>query len=248
MNRTILRTTTAVAAVSAAALFFPAVASAAPVSQSECAEISTGNQANGWGNTFGDESGQAGVHVAGGEDGNGALKFTTFDTPSTTKVDNRAASYHEAGGLLLKDVTGPLAFQHEGAVPGNWQIRVTGANTTGPGDVSGENGFATLVHSGDGADAAGSDQWWATRDLGTIARGTPSTLAALKAAAGDQTVVTHYGISIEGPVGTTATIDKVQFNGCTTDFRQVGSSEEEGASTGSLGGFGLANLIPGLPS
>src|SRR5690349_4098383 len=115
MNRTILRTTTAVAAISAAALFFPAVASAAPVSQTECAEISTGNQANGWGVPFGDEAGQAGTHsqaVVQDDDGSLELKVAQGQTRSVT--------YHSAGQLPLNDLTGTPSFEQTGA-QANWQ-------------------------------------------------------------------------------------------------------------------------------
>lgn len=230
MNRTILRTTTAVAAVSAAALFFPAVASAAPVSQAECAEISTGNQANGWGVPFEDEAGQAGTHsqaVVEDEDGSLELKVAEGKT--------RAVSYHSAGQLPLDDLTGTPTFDQTGT-QANWQIRVSGAATGN----SAENGFATLVNSG-------GDQWWATRALPDLPRGQTTTLADLTEKAGAGTVVDYYGISVEGAPDTIANIDNVSFNGCTTNFKFVGSSEE-GGSNGSLGGFGLASLIPGLPS
>lgn len=245
MNRTILRTTTAVAAVSAAALFFPATASAAPVSSTNCAATSSPGATNGWGNPFSDEAGQAGTYsdvVVG--DSDGSLEFTTVDTLATTKVDNRAASYHTAGDLLLGDLAGPLTFQQKGAAA-FWQIRVTGAATVGA--PASENGFATLVWGGDTAtDAFGAGGWWATRDLPGYARGVPTTLEKLSIAAGSNTKITEYGVSVEGPVGTKGQIDKVSFNGCTTNF--VAQSAPGGGSTGSLGDFGLANLIPGLPS
>ncbi|WP_207842350.1 hypothetical protein [Williamsia soli] len=240
MNRTILRTTTAVAAVSAAALFFPAVASAAPLSAEDCAQISTLNQPNGWGNPFSDEADQAGKHVATQVvDGDGSLELTTV------APRNRAASYHEVSDLKLSEVAGPLKFQSNG--PANWQVRVTGANTIGANASA--DGFATFVWSGDGTqDASTSDQWWATRNLEGYDRGEKGTLDDLAEAAGADTQVNHYGISVEGPEGTKANIDNVQFNGCTTNFKAVGAAEDDGGAFGSLGGFGLANLIPGLPS
>jgi hypothetical protein len=235
MNRFLIRATTALAAVSAAALFVPATASAAPVSKDECAEISTGNQPNGWENTFGDEGGQAGKHSEITiTDDDGSLELTTVETK------NRAASYHSAGQLPLDDLTGPLTFEQQGA-PAHWQIRVSGAATIAP---EAENGFATLVWSGDSSqDAFSSDQWWATRPLPGLERGQKTTLAALTTAAGAETVIDHYGVSVEGPVGTKGNIDNVTFNGCTTNFKYVGSSEEDDAF-GSLGGLGLADLIP----
>lgn len=233
MNRTLLRTTTAVAAVSAAALFFPATASAAPVSQAECAEVSTGTDANGWGvpAAFG-EDGQAGTHsVTNVNDTDGSLEL------KVAAGKNRAVSYHSAGNLNLADLAGPLTFDHENG-PAFWQIRVRGADT----GVDGENGFATLVSADGGSDSEG--QWFATRNLGTLAKGTPSTLANLKTAAGVNTVVEYYGVSTEGTPGTTANVDNVKFNGCTTNFKATGPSGEDTGTFGSLGGLGLANLLP----
>ncbi len=236
MNRTILRTTTAVAAVSAAALFFPAVASAAPVSTANCAEVSTGTDANGWGVPFNDEAGQAGTHSATNvNDADGSLELKVADGKT------RAVLYHSAENLPLATLAGELSFDHENG-PAFWQIRLRGANT----GVDGENGFATLV-SADGGTAT-EGQWFATRNLGTLPKGTPSTLDALKVAAGPTAVVEYYGVSTEGVPGTTANVDNVKFNGCTTNFKASGPSGEDTGSTGSLGGFGLASLIPGLPS
>ena len=114
----------------------------------------------------------------------------------------------------------------------NWQIRVTGANT-GQG-----NGFATLVWTAPAGagkqDAAGSDQWWATRDLGDIEQGTNATLDDLVKAAnteGHTTVVDHYGISSQPNEKTgKVNVDNVSFNGCTTNFAASGA----GGAFGSL--------------
>ncbi|NED67127.1 hypothetical protein G3I15_39985, partial [Streptomyces sp. SID10244] len=71
------------------------------------------------------------------------------------------------------------------------------------------------------ADAASSNQWWATRDLPGIARGKNATLAELTAAANSanhKTVVDHYGISSQPNEKTgKVNVDNVSFNGCTTN-------------------------------
>jgi hypothetical protein len=234
MNRNLVRATTAAAAVGAAALFFPAIATAAPVSSGNCATVSSASSPNGWGNTFSDEPGQAGKHVANTAfDADGALELTTVAANSTPPA--RSASYHSAGQLKLADLSGPLTFKHQGT-PANWQIRITKAATGTP------SGFATLVYSGAGAsDVSGAEGWWSSKPLGSIAAGTPTTLDALKAAAGPSTVIDHYGISIQtDTAGDTALIDSVTFNGCTTNFAKAAPS---GGDSGSLGGLGLGNLL-----
>ncbi|WP_408610019.1 hypothetical protein [Gordonia insulae] len=164
-------------------------------------------------------------------DDDGSLGFTTTaETP-------RQASYHAAGKVPLADIANkPLTFEKTGG-NANWQIRVTGADT-GQSD-----GFATLVWSapeGAGkADASTSNQWWATRDLPGITRGTNATLAQLIAAAntgGKKTVVDHYGISSQpNEKAGKVNVDNVSFNGCTTNF----------AATGAGGAFGsLESLVP----
>ncbi|WP_413466984.1 hypothetical protein [Gordonia sp. WA4-43] len=232
MRRNLIRVTTAGATLGVAALIAPAVATAAPVSEANCATVSTPANPAGWGNTFGDERGQAGkVTATNVVDQDGSLEFvTTEQTP-------RQASYKSAGQLKLTEaITKPLTFNKSDG-QANWQLRVTGANT-------GEsNGFATLVwtaSAGAGkADAGGSDQWWSTRDLGTIKRGTNATLDDLVKAAnseGHTTVVDHYGISSQPNEKTgKVNVDNVSFNGCTTNF----------AASGAGGAFGsLENIFP----
>ncbi|WP_020105179.1 hypothetical protein [Nocardia sp. 348MFTsu5.1] len=237
MNRIILRTTTAVAAVTAAALLFPAVATAAPVSAETCAEVSSEASPNGWGNPFEDEPNQAGTYVADEAfDADGALKLTTVDAPGSNPPA-RSASYHSAGQLELTALTGPLTVKHQGS-PASWQIRVTKAAT------GTQSGFATLVYAGAGAtDVSESSEWWSTKTLGgTIPAYTHTTLAKLKQAAGPSTVIDHYGISIQtAVVGETALIDDVTFNGCTTNFAKKAPA---GDAFGSLSGVSLSNLIP----
>lgn len=232
MRKNLIRVTTAGAALGVAALIAPAVATAAPVSEANCARTSTPANPAGWGNTFGDEQGQAGkVTATTVVDQDGSLEFVTSErTP-------RQASYHSAGQLELADAaTKPLSFEKSDG-QANWQIRVTGANT-GQG-----NGFATLVWTAPAGagkqDAAGSDQWWATRDLGDIDKGTNATLDDLVKAAnteGHTTVVDHYGISSQPNEKTgKVNVDNVSFNGCTTNF----------AASGAGGAFGsLENILP----
>ncbi|MGC5258018.1 hypothetical protein ACPXCG_16870 [Gordonia sp. DT218] len=220
------------AALGAASLAFPTMATAAPVSDTNCAKTSTPTSANGWGNTFSDEQGQAGkVTATKVVDDDGSLEFmTTADKP-------REASYHGAGQLPLADVAKkPLTFEKT-AGNANWQIRVTGANT----GVSG--GFATFVWSapaGAGKEnAASSNQWWSTRKIGDIPKGQNATLAQFAEAAnsdGHKTVVDHYGISSQpNEKSGKVNVDNVSFNGCTTNF----------AATGASGAFGsLDSLIP----
>lgn len=229
MKRNLIRATTIGAALGIAGLIAPGVANAAPVDENNCAKVSTPGAPAGWGNTFSDEKGQAGKYSEDNvNDEDGSLQFvTTATTP-------RQASYHAAGQLPLADVAKkPLTF-HKSEGQANWQIRVTGAET-GSGD-----GFATLVWSApDGktkADATESDQWWATRDLPGIPRTQTATLDELVAAAGNKTVVDHYGISSQ-PTNKAGTVnvDNVSFNGCTTNF----------TATDVGGGFGsLENLFP----
>ncbi|WP_457590162.1 hypothetical protein [Gordonia aurantiaca] len=227
--------TTVGAALGAASFIAPAFASAAPVSESNCAKVSTPVDAAGWGNPFPDEQGQEGrLSATNVKDSDGSLQFvTTQQTP-------RQASYHAAGELPLADLVAgdnPLTFD-KGEGQANWQIRVTGANTD-----SGD-GFATLVWSApEGAttaDATSSNEWWATRELPGIPRGAKATLAELTAAAnsGDhKTVINHYGVSSQ-PVGTAGkvNVDNISFNGCTTNFAATGA----GAAFGSL-----ENVLPG---
>ncbi|MBD1320388.1 hypothetical protein [Gordonia hankookensis] len=232
MRRNVIRGIVVGAALGAASLAFPTMATAAPVSDMNCAKTSTPTSANGWGNTFSDEQGQAGkVTATKVVDTDGSLEFmTTADKP-------REASYHAAGQLPLADAAKkPLTFE-KSAGNANWQIRVTGANT------GANDGFATFVWSAPAAagkaDAASSNQWWATRDLPGIARGKNATLAELTAAANSanhKTVVDHYGISSQPNEKTgKVNVDNVSFNGCTTNF----------AATGASGAFGsLDSLIP----
>lgn len=237
MKRNLIRVTTIGAALGIAGLIAPAGANAAPVSEANCAKQSTPGNPAGWGNTFGDERGQAGkVTATQVVDEDGSLEFvTTEQTP-------RQASYRGAGRLPLADlVTSSKALTFEkSAGQANWQIRVTGANT-GAGD-----GFLTLVWTapegaGKTADAAASNQWWATRDLPGMPKNTKGTLADFVEAAnseGKTTVVDHYGISSQPPAATPAgkvNVDNVSFNGCTTNF----------AATGAGGAFGsLENIFP----
>ncbi|MBD0862954.1 hypothetical protein IA539_17355 [Gordonia sp. zg691] len=230
MQRNYIRVTTVGAALGVAALLAPGgVATAAPVSETNCAKTSTPSNPAGWGNTFDDEHGQAGkVTATTVRDQDGSLELVTSATTP------RQASYHSAGKLPLADAAKkPLTFEKsEGHA--NWQIRVTGANT-GAAD-----GFATLVwtasSSAGKASAAGSDEWWATRDLGDIKKGTNATLAELVEAAGDKAVVDHYGISSQPAAKAgKVNVDNVSFNGCTTNF----------AATGAGGAFGsLENIFP----
>ncbi|MFW0786359.1 hypothetical protein AAFP35_17785 [Gordonia sp. CPCC 206044] len=208
------------------------MAGAAPVSPTNCAKVATPTSGNGWGNTFTDEAGQAGkVTATNVVDKDGSLEFMT------TPEKPRGASYHAAGQLPLTDVAKkPLTFEKTTG-NANWQIRVTGAN------VNSSDGFATFVWSAPDAagkeNAAASNQWWATRDLPGIPRGTNATLEKLTDAANSEnhkTVVDHYGISSQ-PSGKTGkvNVDNVSFNGCTTNF----------AATGAAGAFGsLDSLIP----
>jgi hypothetical protein len=239
MNRTFVRATTAAAAVSAAALFFPAVATGAPVDATNCATVSTGTDANGWGNPFPEEAG-ATYSDTTAIDADGSLVLATEASSA------RKAWYHPAGGLKATDIEGPLKFkQTEGNA--NWQIRVTGAATQGA--PASENGFATFAWASPGTtgdqNATDATNWWSTRNLPGIPKGTPSTLDALIEAAGAGTVVTNYGVSAQPATpGETVYVDSVSFNGCTTNFKATGSAG--GDSSGSLGGLGLGNLIPGL--
>ncbi|WP_232718332.1 hypothetical protein [Gordonia metallireducens] len=231
MKRNLIRATTVGAALGVAGLIAPAGAIAAPVDENNCAKVSTPGNPAGWGNTFSDEQGQAGKYSdvnVNVNDEDGSLRFeTTATTP-------RQASYHSAGQLPLADVAKqPLTF-HKSEGQANWQIRVTGAET------GSEDGFATLVWTApEGkvqADPAGSNQWYATRDLPGIPKFSNATLDKIIEAAGEKAVVNHYGISSQ-PAGNTGTVnvDNVSFNGCTTNFK----------ATDDAGGFGsLENLFP----
>lgn len=221
-----------IGATSMAGMAVSGVATAAPVSPTNCAKTATPSAPNGWGNSFSDERGQAGKIVATNVvDQDGSLQFTT-----TTDM-RRQASYHSAGNLPLTALAGkPLTFE-KSTGNANWQIRVTGANT-GQG-----NGFATLVWSApDGAgkqDAASSNKWWATRDLGSLKSGQTGTLAQLTAAAnsgGKTTVVEHYGISSQPNGGTgKVNVDNVTFNGCTTNFAVKGGNGSLGIELPGMG-------------
>ncbi|MYR07617.1 hypothetical protein GTV32_15465 [Gordonia sp. SID5947] len=233
MRRNMIRGIVAgAAAVGAAGLAVPAVATAAPVNAMNCAKVATPTSPNGWGNTFPDERGQAGkVTATKVVDDDGSLEFMT------TEQMPRQASYHAAGKLPLVDVAkNPLSFE-KSAGNANWQIRVTGAN------VNSADGFATLVWSAPAGagkeDASKSNQWWATRDLPGIPKGQNATLEKLTEAANSdshKTVVDHYGISSQPNDKTgKVNVDNVSFNGCTTNF----------AATGGAGAFGsLDSLIP----
>lgn len=239
MKRAIFRATTAVAAVSAAALFFPAVASAADPVPDWCAPLSTEATPAGWGNSFLDEPNQAPVYSETNvDDTDGSLEFTTSET------EKRKATYHTAGFKLKDLAVDSLSFSQEGS-PATWQIRLINA------DSSESNGFATLYATGSNA-----GDWHSTRALGVstenpIAKNATATLEALIDAAGDDAIVEHYGISLQpGGSGGIAHVDNVTFNGCTTNFAKEsvevpGDGDGDGNSS-SLGGFGLANLIPGL--
>lgn len=233
MWQKMIRGTIVGAAVGAAALAVPAMATAAPVSEMNCAKVSTPTSTNGWGNTLVDEKGQAGKYSTDNvSDSDGSLEFTT------TAQMPRQASYHTAGKLPLTDVAKkPLTFEKKGG-NANWQLRVTGADT---GESS---GFATLVWNaptdGKQTDATKSDQWWATRDLPGIKRGTTASFDKLVAAAnssGHKAVVDDYGISSQPNEKTgKVNVDNVSFNGCTTNF----------AAKGGSGAFGSVEL-PSLP-
>ncbi|MGV9481142.1 hypothetical protein [Gordonia aichiensis] len=216
MNRKISCSVACAAVAGAATFAIPATASAAPVSSTNCARISTPFSPNGWGNSVPDERGQEGrITSAKVNDNDGSLELAT----SASK--QRRASYHSAGKLPLADIANtPLSFE-KSAGNANWQIRITGANTGEP------SGFATLVWSApDNAgkvDAASSNQWWATRDLPGIARGHNVTLSDLIAAAnsnGKKAVVDLYGISSQpgGTADAKVNVDQVTFHGCTTNF------------------------------
>ena len=235
MNKKLSRTMIVgamIGATSMAGMVTSGVATAAPLSPTNCAKTATPSAPNGWGNSFSDERGQAGKIVATNVvDQDGSLQFTT--TPEVP----RQASYHSAGKLPLTTLAGkPLAFE-KSAGNANWQLRVTGANT-GQGD-----GFATLVWSAPDAagkyDAASSDKWWATRDLGSLKRGQTGTLAQLTAAAnsgGKNTVVEHYGVSSQPNSGTgKVNVDNVNLNGCTTNFAVKGGNGSLGIELPGIG-------------
>ncbi|PXW31619.1 UNVERIFIED_CONTAM: hypothetical protein DES50_10416 [Williamsia faeni] len=237
MNRIILRTTTAIAAVTAAALFFPSVATAAPG-----ALLSTAAKPNGWEIPFDDEKGQEAIHSADiVSDKDGSLKFET--TPEAP----RKRLYHTAGDVPLIDIVGKtLSFEQTGAGL-SWQIRLTGADTIAP---ESENGFATLVWdapAGNDAfrklDATTSPLWRSTRDLPGIPKNTQKTFAELAAAAGPDAKVTHYGIllfSANPPAPATAHVDHVTFNGTTTNFAKQAWSDAD--AFGSLSGVSLSGV------
>ncbi|MFW0793076.1 hypothetical protein AAFP30_04620 [Gordonia sp. CPCC 205515] len=226
MRHKMIRAAVLGTAVGAAAFAVPAGASAAPVSEANCAKISTPTSKNGWGNTFPDEQGQAGKYSATNvSDSDGSLEFTT------TAQTPRNASYHTAGKLPLTELAKePLTFEKKGG-NANWQIRVTGANT---GESS---GFTTLVwtapQDGKQPDATKSNQWWATRDLPGVPQGTNASLDKLVAAAnssGHTTVIDDYGISSQpNEKSGKVNVDNVSFNGCTTNFAAKGGSGGNGS-------------------
>lgn len=240
MNRLLLRSSTAIAAAAAAALLFPSVASAAPGDL-----LSTKAAPNGWEIEFPDEEGQEAVHSAATvRDQDGSLEFVT------TADADRKRLYHAAGGVAPAEILdNDLTFDHKGAGVA-WQIRVTGAAVQSP-PATETNGFATFVWDAPASeqattvDAKNAPGWRSTRALPGIAKGESTTLAALIEAAGAGTKVDHYGILLQPGGPATAHVDNVKFNGQTTNFALNGPA---GGSNGSLGGFGLADLIPGLPS
>ena len=233
MNRNTIRVTTVGAALGVAAIFAPAAASAAPgdwVSE-HCAPVATPGNPDGWGNPFRDEVGVAGEIVTTTVvDDDGSLEL------ATSAQKPRRASYHEAGRLPLSELIEqgkPLTFQ-KSAGQANWQIRVTGANT-GSGD-----GFMTLVWSapagaGTTENALQSDRWFSSRALPGLPQGANGTLAEFAEAAGDATVIDHYGISSQPGTSDAAkvNVDNVSFNGCTTNFKAT----NDGGGGGSLEGI-----------
>ena len=78
MNRKISCAVAIAAAAGAVSFAMPGTASAAPVSDSNCAKVATPSNPNGWGNTVFDEKGQAGKITAGvASDSDGSLEFNT---------------------------------------------------------------------------------------------------------------------------------------------------------------------------
>lgn len=227
MKRTISCVVALGAMVGAATLAMPATASAAPVSETNCAKIATPTNPNGWGNSVSDEQGQAGkITATNVKDADGSLEFATSASMP------RQASYHSAGSLPLSALKGANLTFEKSAGAAAWQIRVTGADT---GTAS---GFATLVWDAPVgatlADASTSSRWWATRDLGAIKKYQNGTLEQLIDAAnsdGKTATVDLYGISSQpgGTADAKVNVDNVTFHGCTTNFAVKGGDSGLGS-------------------
>lgn len=235
MNRLLLRTTTAVAAVTAAALLFPSVANAAAVT-------STPTSAQGWGVPFDDEQDEKATYSETSvNDEDGSIEFKTATGAPRQRI------YREVANVPLSEVAAlPLKFDQSGAAL-TWQIRLTGAATENA--AAGENGFATLVWDSPQGETGvrtvsvpgDSPQWRSTRDLPGLTKNTNTTLADLVSRAGNGAKVTHVGILLYSQTEAIAHVDHVTVNGDTTNF--AFASPDDGAF-GSLGGLGLASLLP----
>ena len=226
------------ALVSAAALAAPALAIAAPLGSTDstkptCSTLSTEKDPAGWGVPFTDEKGQeASYSAANIFDTDGSLEL------SVTTSSDRAAWYHSAGSLPLADIlTTDIGFDEKSATrAASFQLRLL---STEGGKF--DNGFTTLVWVADsGTDTSGgithtaiqNGKWWSTQNINGAPGRVPTTLAAIAAANKDATVE-HYGVSVgTGSTNTTALVDAVTFNGCTTNFAKTAPTTP---GTGSLG-------------
>ena len=246
------RTGTVAALASAAALIFPAIASALPTGSLgssdvpaagfTCSALSTEATPHGWGTQFDDEKLQKAFYSdTNVVDEDGSLKLEIVEP----HPDNRSAWYHSAGSIPLADaLDNEIGFAEKAATSQtSFQLRLTG--TTNP--AVNENGFATLywVANGNGSvDTADggthtniqNGKWISTRDIEGAPKNVPSDLGDIIAGNPDATIE-HYGVSVgRGDIGTSTHIDAVKFNGCTTNFAK--NDPEPETSTGSLGSLG----------
>ncbi|MBM4597682.1 hypothetical protein GS440_04770 [Rhodococcus hoagii] len=253
MSQKTFRVGTTAAIIGAAALIIPAVAGAAPagsLGSSEapegfaCSALSTEATPNGWGIPFDDEVEQVAYYSEDSVlDDDGSLEL------AVEGPEDRSVSYHSAGGIKLADaIAHEIGFSERAASPtASFQLRLTGTTD----NERFENGFTTLVWVPD-AEAEDTSEggvhanlqngkWWSTSN---IAGAHNRELVPLEdiAAANQDAVVDHYGVSIgTGSEATSTLVDAVKFNGCTTNF-----AKNDPAPTGSLGSLGSLDIFGSL--
>lgn len=221
----------------------PALAGADPLlppAPFSCSPLSSSADTAGWGNPFAEETsdGRNDVRYQSSwfADQDGSLSLNVAGT------DSRSAWYHEASQVPLSDIINKeVGFAEPEAIgKASFEILLSGPgvnNKTVPtrliwGPVAGSTG----VHR----DLQTSPQW-RTRTADGIEKTQLTTLQAFSAANPDA-VVDHYGVSLGfGSTVPSAAVDLVEFNGCTTNFTQEGSSggnppfvDELGSLFGSL--------------
>ncbi|MCJ0903459.1 hypothetical protein [Rhodococcus sp. ARC_M6] len=207
-----------------------------------CSALSTDKDPAGWGIPFDDEKKQLAFYSSENVlDTDGSLELKIVEaTPN-----NRSVSYHSAGSVPLAEVaTKEIGFAEKAPTSqASFQLRLS--HTKNPND----NGFTTLYWVAAGNDVVDTSaggthtnieggKWISTRDIGSVPRNVPTSLADI-VAANPAATVEHYGMSVGRADAGDTNVDAVKFNGCTTNFAVV-------ASTGSLGSLG--SLVGSLGS